>query len=48
MDTEAMTEAEAIVFAEIYKYERERGAIATDAANTAAYAVFRFRREAQQ
>ena len=48
MGTEAMTEAEAIVFTEVYKYERERGAIATDAANTAAYAVFRFKREAQQ
>ena len=48
MGTEAMTEAEAIVFTEVYKYERGLGAIATDAANTAAYAVFRFKREAQQ
>ena len=43
-----MTEAEAIVFAEIYKYDRERGNSATDAAAKIAYAVFRFKREAQQ
>ena len=48
MGTEAMTEAEAIVFVEVYKYERGRGAVATDAINKAAYAVFRFKREAQQ
>ena len=40
-----MTEAEAIVFSEIYQYERERGATATYAASTAAYAVFQFKRE---
>ena len=48
MGTEAMTEAEAIVFTEVYTYERERGNSAADAAAKAAYAVFCFKREAQQ
>ena len=47
MSTEAMTEAEAIVFTEVYKYERERGNSAADAAAKAAYAVFCFKREVQ-
>ena len=48
MGTEAMTKAEAIVFVEVYKYERERGNSAADAAAKAAYALFQFKREAQQ
>ena len=48
MNSEAMTEADAIVYTSVYTYERERGNSAADAAAKAAYAVFCFKREAQQ
>ena len=48
MNSDAMTEADALVYTSVYTYERERGNSAADAAAKAAYAVFCFKREAQQ